>query len=124
MSNFLDNWKTSCCWDNRLPDPEPDAPGAVVPRAAVACKALPPPQEAADILASLGISMRYVTTTEEAQALVAALAAEDGHIGLDTETAKLSLYNTHPQAGLNPHLSQIRLVQLHAGGSEVFVIDL
>jgi DNA polymerase-1 len=39
-------------------------------------------------------------------------------------TAKLPLYASHPQAGLNPHLSRIRLLQLYIGGPEVFVFDL
>lgn len=43
-------------------------------------------------------------------------------IGIDLETAKHPEYITHPQAGLNPDLSRIRLVQL-AAGERVAVID-
>jgi DNA polymerase-1 len=43
---------------------------------------------------------------------------------LDIETAKLHEHIANPQAGLSPHLSKIRLVQVYGGGNRVFVFDL
>jgi DNA polymerase-1 len=72
----------------------------------------------------LSVSVRYIQTLGEAEQVVRSVGAELGHFGLDVETAKLALYASHPQAGLNPHLSRIRLFQLYVGGHEAFVFDL
>jgi DNA polymerase-1 len=72
----------------------------------------------------LGISVRYIKSLEEAERAVEILVDEAGHIGIDIETAKLTRYVHLGQAGLNPHLSKIRLLQLYVGGPEVFVLDL
>jgi DNA polymerase-1 len=76
------------------------------------------------LLALLATSVRYVNSPEAAERAVEILVDKAGHFGLDVETAKLTPYAHHGQAGLNPHLSRIRLLQLYAGGPEVFVFDL
>ena len=86
----------------------------------------PEPSEvdAGSLLALLDLSVRYVDTIEEAEHIIPDLVGETGHVGLDVETGKLAGYADHNQAGLNPHLSRIRLCQLYAGGNEVYVFDL
>jgi DNA polymerase-1 len=44
-------------------------------------------------------------------------------LGLDIETAKLTPYKQHKKAGLDPHLSRIRLVQICAGKT-VYIFDV
>jgi len=44
-------------------------------------------------------------------------------LGLDIETAKLNGFEENKAAGLNPHLSRIRLIQL-CTGREVFIFDI
>ena len=75
------------------------------------------------LLALLGISVHYINTIQEAQQVVESLVDEPGHIGLDVETAKLTPWAHLGQAGLNPHLSRVRLIQVYAGGPEAFVFD-
>lgn len=57
-----------------------------------------------------GISV--VTTHADAIAAVNRLKASGGVIGIDIETAKGIGFDDHPQAGLHPKASRIRLVQL------------
>ena len=130
---FLDDWANSSCWDLEIPENETDTeaitPGIPRPRPAVADDRRTPKPDplelnAGGLLAMLSVSVRYINTAEEAEEAVTSLAAELGHFGLDLETAKLALYANHSQAGLNPHLSRIRLLQLYVGGSEAFVFDL
>jgi ribonuclease D len=79
---------------------------------------------AGDLLALLGVSVQYIKSPEEAQHVVRTLVDQSGHFGLDIETAKIAAYASNGQAGLNPHLSRVRLIQVYAGGSEAFVFDL
>src|ERR1035437_5512459 len=133
MTTFLHNWENSHCWDVQPLDSERDGEAGasdVHPRRPaasderLASKAEPLVLSAGALLALLGISVRYINTTEEAEQVVRSLVDKAGHFGLDVETAKLTPYAHHGQAGLNPHLSRIRLLQLYAGGPEVFVFDL
>jgi DNA polymerase-1 len=131
MTTFLDNWEDSNCWDVHAPDSEGEGEAVApdVPRAVASAKGLPAKPEplvlgAGALLALLGISVRYINTIQEAQQVVESLVDVVNHFGLDVETAKLTPYAHHGQAGLNPHLSRIRLLQLYAGGPEVFVFDL
>ena len=108
-----------------------EAVASDVPRprpAASAERATPKPEPlvlgAGALLTLLGISVRYIKSPAEAVRAVEILGEKAGHIGLDVETAKLTPYAHLGQAGLNPHLSKIRLLQLYAGGPEVFVFDL
>jgi DNA polymerase-1 len=131
MTTFLDNWKNSNYWDVQLPEPQGDgeavASDASRPRPASAerlpAKPEPLALDAGALLALLGISVRYIKTPAEALQVVDSLVKEPGHFGLDVETAKLTPYVHLGQAGLNPHLSKIRLLQLYAGGPEAFVYD-
>jgi DNA polymerase-1 len=131
MTTFLDNWEDSNCWDVHAPDSEGEGE-AVAPdlrRAVASAKGLPAKPEplvlgAGALLVLLGISVRYINTIQEAQQVVESLVDVVNHFGLDVETAKLTPYVHLGQAGLNPHLSRIRLLQLYAGGPEVFVLDL
>ena len=62
----------------------------------------------------------YITEKEDA---VKALGKIDvkNLIGLDIETSKTC---DHPQAGLCPRMSNIRLIQMYDGGSSVYVFDM
>lgn len=73
-------------------------------------------------LQDFGVSLRYISETEQATRVMSSLAGKLA--GLDIETAKDLSFMSNPQAGLEPHLSRIRLVQLYGGGDEVFVIDV
>ena len=64
--------------------------------------------------------------TDESAAIIAIqrLKANGDVIGLDIETAKALEYMEHPQAGLHPKVSKIRLVQLfQSKASGVIIID-
>ena len=132
MTTFLDNWKNSNYWDVLAPESQGHSEVAASdvprPRPVASAKGLPAKPEplvlgAGALLALLGISVRYIKSLEEAERAVEILVEEAGHFGLDVETAKLTPYAHHGQAGLNPQLSRIRLLQLYAGGSEAFVFD-
>jgi DNA polymerase-1 len=131
MTTFLDNWKNSNYWDVQLPESQGDgeavASDASRPRPASAerlpAKPEPLALDAGARLVLLGISVRYIKTPAEALQVVDSLVDEPGHFGLDVETAKLIPSAHLSQAGLNPHLSRIRLLQVYAGGPEAFVFD-
>lgn len=54
----------------------------------------------------------YVKDTEEAVGLVDVLSARHTDLcGIDIETAPKPLYRAYPDAGLSPHLADIRLIQ-------------
>ena len=121
MSTFLDNWEDSNCWDVQAPEPQGDGEVAASdvprPRPVTSAERLPAKPEplvlgAGALLALLDTSVRYVNSPEAAERAVKVLVNEPGHFGLDVETAKLTPYAQHNQAGLNPHLSRPRLVQL------------
>src|ERR1039458_5781936 len=133
MTTFLDNWKNSNYWDVQPPKSEGDGEAGASdvprPRPAASAERLPAKPEPlvlgpGALLALLATSVRYVNSPEAAESAVEILVDETGHFGLDVETAKLTPYAHLGQAGLNPHLSRIRLLQLYAGGPEVFVFDL
>jgi DNA polymerase-1 len=120
-------------WDVEIPESVTDVEAAAsgIPRPLPAVDdervtSKPDPLELGPggLLAMLDVSVRYIKEPEEAEHIVRSLLGESGHFGLDVETAKLAEYAHHDQAGLNPHLSRIRLLQLYAGGNEVFVFDL
>src|ERR1017187_3126431 len=133
MTTFLDNWKNSNYWDVQLPESQGGREAAASdvsrPRPAPPAELLASKPELlvlapGALLAMLDTSVRYVNSPEAAERAVEILVDEAGHFGIDVETAKLIPYAHHDQAGLNPHLSRPRLVQLYPGGSEVFVFDL
>jgi DNA polymerase-1 len=128
MTTFLHNWENSHCWDVQPPDSEADGEAITSGRPAASDeRATPKPEPlvlgAGALLALLGISVHYINTIQEAQQVVESLVDEPGHIGLDVETAKLTPWAHLGQAGLNPHLSRVRLIQVYAGGPEAFVFD-
>src|ERR1039457_6167127 len=131
ITMFLDNWENSRCWDAQVSESKADAEvatsGASHPVALEErLNAEPEPLalNAGARLDLLDISVRFIDTADEAEQVVRSLVDTAGHFGLDVETAKLAQYAYHGQAGLNPHMSRIRLFQLYAGGFEAFVIDL
>ncbi len=77
-----------------------------------------------EILKAYKIKPQIISNSISAQKAIASLANKTGPFGLDTETAPLGAYAHHPRAGLDPHLSKIRLVQIYAGGEHVFVFDM
>lgn len=79
---------------------------------------------ARDLLKQLGISFEYITDPIDAELAVADLI-EFGNppLGIDTETAKLKAFRGHPKTGLDPHLSQIRLIQIY-DGNRVYIFDM
>lgn len=69
-------------------------------------------------------SVRYVTSRDEAQDVATAAFSAAGIIGIDIETMKSERFKNQQQAGLDPHLSAIRLVQLCQSPDEVYVVDV
>ena len=66
---------------------------------------------------------RYVTDQADARQKVATLAAEKV-FGVDIETCAKSAYQDHTSGGLDPRLSEIRLVSVAALDGRVAVFDL
>lgn len=67
----------------------------------------------------------YIKTVKTAKEIVSQLVSNRGKLyGLDIETAKLSDWKENPQAGLDPYLSRIRLLQIYDGVKNVYVFDL
>jgi len=79
---------------------------------------------ASNLLAQEGVEFVYVASNRHAVGIVSSLVMDGNVLGLDIETAKLHEHIANPQAGLSPHLSKIRLVQVYGGGNRVFVFDL
>ncbi len=65
---------------------------------------------ALDLMTHEGIVFEYITDPERAKKAVSVLLKGDPPLGLDTETAKLNEFADHPKAGLDPHLTRIRLI--------------
>lgn len=65
----------------------------------------------------------YIQTEADAKKAIKALKPNTLY-GLDIETAKNPKFAEHPQAGLCPHLSNIRLLQIFDGVKNVYVFDL
>lgn len=67
----------------------------------------------------------YIDNEKDALKTVAILLSKTGKLaGLDIETAKKEEFLEHPQAGLCPHLSKIRLLQIFDGVETVYVFDV
>ena len=79
---------------------------------------------AGELLIREGLTVRYITQPAPAQAALERLLESTEPLGLDTETAPLPDFRRHPKAGLDPHLSRIRLLQVFGGDSSVYVFDL
>lgn len=80
------------------------------------------------ILSSVGgecatkLGYRYISDIFEARKAVLEIVQSLEVMGLDIETAKNPFYIDHPRAGLQPHLSKIRLIQI-ATTKVVYVFD-
>ena len=85
---------------------------------------LPDAPTAQDILDRENVTAEYITDPQTAADVVAQLVQADSPLGLDLETAKVPDFANHKQAGLDPHLSQIRLVQFYDGRDTAFVFDI
>ena len=81
-------------------------------------------RQAREILKNRGIAIKYIRTAKRARQVIELLCKISGPLGLDTETARAQGFPAHPQAGLEPHLSSLRLVQLYGGGRHVYLFDL
>lgn len=66
---------------------------------------------------------KYITSQDEAQEVLCELDNQSVS-GLDIETTALPRFKNEPQAGLSPHLSQIRLLQLCQSMDNVFIFDV
>jgi DNA polymerase I-like protein with 3'-5' exonuclease and polymerase domains len=75
-----------------------------------------------EILDNEGITVHYLTDPDQAVEAIAALVKIDITLGLDIETARLSPYKQYEEAGRDPHLSRIRLVQICIGKT-VYIFD-
>lgn len=64
-----------------------------------------------------------ITQSSEAEKAIRKISETSGSLGLDIETAKITQYKDHSRAGLCPHLSYIRLLQIY-DGKQVWVFDL
>ncbi len=83
----------------------------------------PPPTSAQELLDQKGITAHYITGPDQIDNAIVELIVADVTLGLDIETAKLPTYEKHKKAGLEPHLSRIRLVQLYAN-RKVYIFDV
>ena len=83
----------------------------------------PPTATAIQLLHSVGVAVEYLTDPAQAEVVLKELLTSSTVLGLDIETAKLDPWQEHPGAGLDPHLSRIRLVQV-ATADRVVVFDL
>jgi DNA polymerase I len=68
--------------------------------------------------------VKYITDPNEARSAIETEFASDSIIGIDIETMKAPQCKTNANAGLSPHLSAIRLVQLCQKPEVVFVFDV
>ena len=80
------------------------------------------PMTPKDILDSEGFAVRFISEPELVEGALEDLMGAE-MLGLDIETAKLAKYSEHKMAGLDPHLSRIRLTQI-CNNMTVYVFDM
>ena len=80
------------------------------------------PMTSKETLDSEGFTIRYISKPERVEGALEDLMKAKMR-GLDIETGKPEGYSDHKRAGLDPHLSRIRLVQI-CNGDTVYVFDL
>jgi DNA polymerase-1 len=84
--------------------------------------------DAQELLDREGITLHYIMAPNHIADALNNLIGTGVTLGLDIETAKLALYAKHEKAGLDPHLSRIRLIQLYANRNayifDVFAIGM
>ena len=79
---------------------------------------------AEEILRRHNISTRHIMDRPQAvEAVACILLTFDGILGIDIETSKMPSFSNHEKAGLDPHLSRIRLIQVYTG-SDIYVFDI
>jgi DNA polymerase I len=81
------------------------------------------PFSADAILGREGVNVQVIVRPDHAREALNNLATVKHILGLDIETEKLTGYEDHPKAGLDPHLSRIRLIQVFDGRT-VYVFDV
>lgn len=69
------------------------------------------------------VSVEYITSTEQTVSAFANLLTAKQPIALDIETYSKSK-DYGKRGGLDPYLSEIRLVQCYSGGEKIYVFDL
>ena len=79
---------------------------------------------AQELLKREGIKICYIVNPVQAKEAVNKLLMAKVHLALDIETAKLNPFAENKRAGLDPHLSEIRLFQVYAGGGYVYAFDM
>ncbi len=79
---------------------------------------------AEELLRSEQVSVCYHRDAAGAAEAVAQLAEPPRLLGVDIETEPLAEYANHHRAGLDPHMSRIRLFQAYGGGDTAHVFDL
>ena len=76
-----------------------------------------------DPLKHYGVSVDYITSQSKARLVFNKLLETEKVIAIDIETyPKKKEYGK--RAGLDPHITEIRLVQCYFGGDEIYVFDL
>lgn len=78
---------------------------------------------AQDTLYRLGVKFKFFINENDAQEAISILANYPGTLGCDLETTPTSNWKDYPDAGLNPYLAEIRVLQF-ATETEAFVFDM
>jgi len=115
--------KPSC----NTPSDSVSAPTGKAPAQATTPRAAPTP--AAPPVSSKPVpepvfEIEYITDPKKAEQVIEEEFGGGQPVGLDIETMKVPKYRDHPQAGLSPHLSEIRLIQLCQYPDWVYVFDV
>ncbi len=76
------------------------------------------------IFGSNTYNIYYIEKEDEAVKAVEYIQKTFDSLMLDIETGKQAKYIKHKKAGLCPHLSFIRLIQIYGGGNKVWVFDM
>jgi DNA polymerase-1 len=79
--------------------------------------------DAQELLDREGITSHYITNLDQIAEALKDLIGSGVTLGLDIETAKLPPHKQQEKAGLDPHLSLIRLVQVGTGKA-VYIFDI
>ena len=83
----------------------------------------PDREEGTLTLEELGVELVYCQDADSIATALVEVATHADLVGIDIETASKPEFRSSPKAGLDPHKSDIRLVQLYNGNGRVFVLD-
>jgi DNA polymerase-1 len=78
---------------------------------------------AQELLNREGVTRHYITNLDQIAEALKELMGSDVTLGLDIETAKLPPHEQQEKAGLDPHLSRIRLLQVGTKKA-VYIFDI